>query len=379
MYALAALCAFGVTLAAEEASKPAVVQIGADERVVHVVGTPFNHVYYEPRLEALLLQRYACRGLVFREVAAGSRLADLLKDLEGRVMIHRPTLVIIQAGNDDLNSQYRRVTFDFAVYRPPVEEMVKKLRAANVKVILCSIIPRGADGPRGKLNPPNDGLRTWVDAARDIAAKRDAVFVDLFTEAVDWPMINNPKTHYDPEHHRRSWELFARQVHFDPAPGSSVEVDAKGAPPKCLGVTVSDLKTDGGLSFTLQNAAGVGPLILKVTGLSDGEHRLTVGEKVFAHKTAGELATGIDLSACLQTQVGAKEFKEELLRGHKAVAALADIQSFALPAWVKVSDFGQQKQAELQAALDSVKSHDEAVRQMVTPKPLAIRITPKAQ
>ncbi|MBM4081340.1 MAG: hypothetical protein FJ278_16680, partial [Planctomycetes bacterium] len=254
MYALAALCAFGVTLAAEEASKPAVVQIGADERVVHVVGTPFNHVYYEPRLEALLLQRYACRGLVFREVAAGISLADLLKDLEGRVMIHRPTLVIIQAGNDDLNSQYRRVTFDFAVYRPPVEEMVRKLRAANVKVILCSVIPRGADGPKGRLNPPNDGLKTWVDAARDIAAKHDAVFVDLFTEAVDWPMINTPKTHYDPEHHRRSWELFARQVHFDPAPGSRVEVDAQGAPPKCQGATVSDLKTDGGLSLILQNA-----------------------------------------------------------------------------------------------------------------------------
>jgi lysophospholipase L1-like esterase len=354
---------------------PQVVEIGDNERVVHIIGTPFDHAYCEPRLEMLLIGSYACRGLTFRAVPATRGLADLLKEFDARVLIHRPTLVIIQAGNDDLNLQYRRVAFDFSIYRPVIEDIVRRLRAAKVKVVLCSVIPRGSSGHRGVILPPNDGLQTWVAAAREIAARHQAAFVDLFTEALDWPMISNPPTHYDREHQRRSWELLAEQLRFQPGSESCVEVDAKAGAPRCRGATLRDRAIAGGvLSFTFQNAAAVGPVLLKVTGLPRGAYVVTVDGMVLTTTRAEELVAGINLAGCLQSQVGTPDFNAECSKGRQLVATLAEIHSFKLPAWVKVADFREQKRAAVEAASNALKRHDETMRDLVTPRPLAIRI-----
>ena len=378
------LCACGALMVAaagaiaQEPPKSQVLQIGDNERVVHVVGTPFNHSYYGDWLETYLLQRYACRGLIFRSVNCGG--VGVLRNLDGLVLIHKPTLVVLQIGNDDLDGQYRSQKYSFAenIYARPMEEIVKKLRAAGAKVVLCSVIPRGKDltkDPKGQLIPPNDGLKTWVDQAREIAAKHGAAFADLFTETVDWPMINTPKNCYGADMHQKSWELLLKQVSFGWI-GSGVSMDAKGGQPACQGAAVTDLKTDGGLSFALQNAAGVGPVMLKVAGLAAGNRVVSVNGKPFATKSAADLAAGIDLGLALQTQVGTKEYREEIARGHAAVAAMVVIQNYRLPAWVKVPDVEQQKQAAVEAALADVRTHDEAMRKMVAPKPWSVQIAP---
>jgi len=204
------------------ASKAAVeVPIDDHERVVHLIGTPFNHVYYEPRMEALLLRGYADRGLIYRRVNAGRNLAELLKNLESKVFIHRPTLVIVQCGIDDLASQSRQVEFDFQQYPKAIESLVQALRERRIKVVLCSPTPLGSASTREKLIFPLDGIKTWVDAARETADRHGASFVDLFSDALTWPMIgNHPKTlyQYDPEGHRKSWELFRQQLQFTPVP-----------------------------------------------------------------------------------------------------------------------------------------------------------------
>lgn len=186
------------------------VTIAENERVVHLIGTPFTHAYYEPRLGAMLLHSYAERGLVYRPVNAGRNLADLLRNLEAKVFVHRPTLVIVQCGIDDLLSQSRQVEFDFQQYPKSIETLVDTLRKRNVKVILCSPTP---------LPTQLEGLKSWEKAARETAARHGAAYADLFTEAVDWKMIgSHPKSlyQYDPDGHRKSWELFLRQVQFDP-------------------------------------------------------------------------------------------------------------------------------------------------------------------
>ena len=113
------LGAVALAAAGEEAPQQS-IQIADNERVVHVVGSQFTHSYYEPRLETALLERYACRGLLFRQVAQDGSMVALLRDLDARVMIHKPTLVIIQAGNDDLiaSTAARPLTFPSIRNRP---------------------------------------------------------------------------------------------------------------------------------------------------------------------------------------------------------------------------------------------------------------------
>lgn len=327
---------------------------------------------YARYIENFVRTRFPNWKIAFRNCGINGHTAQMgIPYLESDVLVWTPTLAIVNWGMND-GRRERGVQY----YRDGIVPYVDKLRARGVRVVLCSVIPRGPRGGTGAMLPPNDGLQTWVAAARDVAARRHAVFVDLFTEAVDWPMINKPPTHYDPEHHRMSWELWAAQVHFEPAAESCLEVDAKAGVSKCRGATLSDLAIAGeALSFTVQNAAAVGPVLLKVTGLRGGLYAISVNGKVLATKRAEELVTGINLARCIQSQIGTSEFTRECSKGRQLVAAFSDIQAFKLPAYVKVPDLREQKQAAIAVADHAFKVHDETIRDLVRPRPLAIRIT----
>jgi hypothetical protein len=355
---------------------PQVVTIGDNERVVHVVGMPFHHSYCAPRLETLLLERFAWRGLVVRRVELRGSMASLLAEFDTKVRIHRPTFVVLQAGNDDLYHQ-RAVTFDFGVYQAPTDEIVKKLRGDGAQVILCSVVPFDNDSTPGRLFGPVAGLQTWVEAARQIAARHRAVFVDQFTEAVGWPMIGNDsksKFWYDPQGHEKSWKLFTKQVRFEPA-GSEARINVGTGRTECRGATVSELNVrPDRLTLALQNEAGAGAVLVKLAGLERGNYRIFVDEKPLAVKSAEELAAGLDVGAGLKTRAATREFQEELRRGHAAVVQAADIAGYRLPSWVRLADFNQQKQAALRQALDAVATHDNAIRALTVPRALALRI-----
>jgi len=358
------------------AADPQVVPIDDNERVVHVVGMPFNHSYCAPRLETLLLERFAWRGLVVRRVELRRSMASLLSELDARVLIHRPTLVVLQAGNNDLYGQ-RAVTFDFGAYQGPTEEIVKRLGGAGVKVILCSVTPFDNGSTPDRLLGPVAGLKTWVDAARQIAARHHAVFVDQFTEAVGWPMIGNDvksKFFYDRHGHEKSWQLFAKQVRFEAA-GTETVVNVGTGRTECRDAAVAELKIQSDhVSLTLQNKAGGGEVLVKFEGLARGRYRVTANGKQLVAKSAIELAAGVDLSPQLETRAASEEFQEELDRGHIAVASLAEIQNYRLPSWVKLADFQAQQQSALRRALDAVATHDSTLRALTVPKPLAIRV-----
>lgn len=373
---LAVWIMFLPTLAGFGRAGPQVVHIGERERVVHVVGAPFNHSYCAPRLETLLLERYAWRGLVVRRVELHGSMASLLADLNSRVMIHRPTLVVLQAGNDDLYQQ-RAVTFDFGVYQTPTEEIVRRLRAAGVQVILCSVTPFDNGSTPDRLLGPMAGLKTWVEAARQIAARHHVLFVDQFSEAIGWSMIGNDsksKFYYDPQGHEKSWNLFAKQVRFAPE-GAEVFLNVRTGQTRCRGAVIKELKLrPAGVTLSLQNQAGGGGVLVKLEGLPRGGYRLLVDEKPLSVQSMEELATGLNLRAELKTRVATREFQEELRRGHAAVAQWADIENYRLPAWVKLADFQQQKQAALRRALDAMEAHDNAIRVLAAPKTLGLRI-----
>lgn len=360
---------------------PAVVPMGDNERVVHVVGTPFQHSYYGHLLETHLLLRFAHRGLIFRRVVvANQHLESFAAGMDERILVHRPTLVVIQAGFDDLLARAQSAyapKLNFAWYSKGLEAIVARLRAAGVKVVVCSVPPWDNGSTRDRLIFPMDGMKGMVDAARQIAARHNVPFADIFTEAIGWPGIGNNaqcKYHYSPAEHQRFWQLLLSQVDFAFA-GSVAQIDAKTLRTAADGAVIEGLKVnDGAISFTLRNAAGAGPAILKLTGLSPRPHAITVAGKKLTASTADCLSAGIDLGPHLKTKAGTKEFLDELARGHAAVAALPEIQDYRLPAWAKLTDFEQQKAATVRKAMAAIAEHDAAVRTMAAPEPLVVMV-----
>jgi hypothetical protein len=357
------------------------IAIGANERVVHLLGTPFTHDYYAPRLETLLLQRYAHRGLVYRRVAVSGPLQDLVENLDARVLAHRPTFVVLQAGNDDLFSQRRRPTFDFTAYPQSLKALVKRLRERKIRVVVCSVVPVANGSAPDRLLPPMDGLKTWVDAAREIASRHGAIFVDLFTEAIGWEMIGQERyfrRHYSPEGHERSWQLLSRQLRFTPE-GSTARIDVRRRRARAEGAAVTELRVEkDGISFSLLNAASAGSVMLHVEGLPAGDYVLEVDGKRLGSKKAEELAAGIDLRDHLRSRVETPDLRAELARGHTATAEQEAIRAYRLPDWVKLAEFEAQQAAARRRAAEALDRHDAAVRERVRPRPMAVRLTSEA-
>jgi len=362
--------------AAQEGAQPAVVPIRPNERVVHCAGQPFNHVYYGHHLERYLLRRFAHSGLIFRHVDMKRSTAATLRSVEQDVLVHKPTLVVLQPGNVDIRAQFRRLEYDFATLPKTMEALVVRLRQEGIRVILCSPIPVGSSESLQDLSPPNKGIQGWVGAMRDMAAKHDAVFVDLFSEAVTWPMISSAKTYYATGTHQKSWELFLDQVRFEPS-GSVIRVEAQKGEIEAEGAAVKDLKTDdGGVAFALENEASAGAALVQVMNLPAGDYAVSVDGKVAARKTANELLKGVDLGEFLQPAANPKALLAELRRGHRLAKEMTQVASYKLPSWVKLGDFEEQKRKALEGLLTQLDEHDRRIRQRVRPRPLKVIISP---
>lgn len=384
LFAASSVCAYG-----EGPAAPQVVRIQDNERVLHIVGLPFTHPGCKPYLETLLVARYGHHGLAYRRISLGNlsaavnagycrTTAEVAKNLKDNVLIHKPTLVIIQPGNFELGVQSRRhPNYDYDSYPKVLEQLVQALRAQGIRIILCSTIPVGTSESLQKLSFPNDHLAGWVSSAREIARKHDAVFVDLFSQAVTWPMTSPSQDYYSLETYEKSWVLFQSQVRFEPG-GSRVTIQADTATVvEANGAAVESLQKDGAaLSFTLKNSCGVGPLMLSIKALPAGDYSVRFGGKEALRKKADDLTQGVDIGSALVSAIGSKEYLAEMDAGYKASEKIVEIQRFQLPAWAKVADFEAQKTAGLRKTEDQLSTHDAKLREMTAPAPLAIVVQP---
>ena len=357
------------------AQQPTTLRLADNERVLHFISSPFDHSYCEPRLETTLRRYYARRGLVYRRVTR-SAVADFLRDLDGRLAGYRPTLVIVQASNADIQRQWRRKVFDFSKFPAALDALVKKLRDKGIKVILCSVIPVG---PKTyELEPQYKRLSEWVEAARRTAAKHGAIFVDLYTKAVGWHMIGRPRAqlYYDVKHHRKSWDLFRSQVRFEP-PLSQVRVNAKDGKATAEGASASEVKASAkSVSLVLQNDSG-SPLLLRIDGLAAGNYGLTADRKSVSTHTDQELAVGVDVSKHFKSQAYKRP---HVLLGrelHKKLSGIDAIIKYVPPGWVKVKDLEAQKRAAIDKVEAEAAKLEAEVMKMLTPKPLRISVVAK--
>ena len=290
-------------------------------------------------------------------------------------LAHEPTLVVYQPGSVEIARQFRRRTYDFTAYPQTLDRFLKRLCGKGVRVIACSVIPKGESGSLEQLTPTNDGLRTWVEAAREAARRHDAPFVDLFSQAVTWRMISNAKTYYGAKEHQKSWELFASQLRFvSDAPFATV--DAKTGRTRAHGAVVRDLKlSEGGTQFILACDVSAGPMELSVQNLPSGDYSVSLDDRPWRNGTAPEIAAGIDVAAALSARSTMKELHSAIESGYKITADAASVASYTVPSWVKAPDFEQQKRAELRRVRERLAAHDETLREMVAARPLRVAIT----
>lgn len=134
----------------------------------------------------LLAQRFP-RLQIDNRAQDGATFAGLLAQLDGD---DRYDLVLVMAGGNDV-VRLR----DLAAVRLDVEKVLQRARQRAGRVVLMTA---GNVGNAPLFLPPVSGLMTWrarrlQDIATDLAARGEALRVNLFREAADDPFVLRPE------------------------------------------------------------------------------------------------------------------------------------------------------------------------------------------
>lgn len=121
----------------------------------------------------------------------GNKVYDLYLRLEEDVLEKKPDVVVVYVGiNDVWHKTSHGTGTDAPKYVKFYEAIIKKLKAQNIRVILCtpSVI-----GERKDASNQQDGeLNHYSNLIRDLAKKHDLQLLDLRKEFLDYLTANNP-------------------------------------------------------------------------------------------------------------------------------------------------------------------------------------------
>lgn len=397
---LAGLCA--------AASEP--LPIGDNERIVLVGDAmhwlrPADHPFHDPELlAAYFFSRFPARRISFVKVAPDlATTASILAEADLRVLRWKPTLVIVDRGVYDVDSQFRRKTPDYGVYRPAMEELVAKLKAAGARVVLCSPTPIGNGSSPDNLIPPNDGLARLAGEAREIAAARNARFIDVFAPLVRGdaaargakpprPFFGN-RVYLFPEAHAVLSDAVLEGLG---ASGeiSAATVDGRTLTAQSRGCRVSDITRRGGaILFGRQDACVPMPMpnaaiaslgakynrvMLRMAGLAVGDYELSIDGRQWGRLTDEELRDGVNL-ASRPSALYSPPY-DEYLRKVRALddmaARIADIACYKLPGWVKQADFERQREAAIARQVEELEEAQSQLHCLFQPKPHQFEVRP---
>jgi lysophospholipase L1-like esterase len=114
----------------------------------------------------------------------GHTVPDLLARLDRDVIAKKPTIVVIQIGCNDA----RRI--DRAKFKAGLEELIDRLQAAKIQVVLCSLTSVGEkhDGS----NKDDTKLEEFAAIAREVAKAKNVPLNDLRRAFVEYWKKNNP-------------------------------------------------------------------------------------------------------------------------------------------------------------------------------------------
>jgi len=122
---------------------------------------------------------------------SGNKVYDLYLRMENDVLAQSPDIVVIFIGvNDVWHKRSLGTGTDFDKFGKFYEAIVHKLRAANIKVIVCT---PAAIGERNDNSNELDGdMNLYSNWIRGYAAKEGLDVVDLRKLFIDYNLHNNP-------------------------------------------------------------------------------------------------------------------------------------------------------------------------------------------
>ena len=202
---------------------PTIVAFGASGTRGVREGVEEYHTYRER-----LRYRLKAAGIEARVINAGvggSNTRDALQRLDSDVLAHDPDIVTIMFGLNDaamvdggpdgpIARTEPRVPLD--EYRANLAEIVRRIKAAGAKPILCTVTPISRDyvyshmGAYGEVDDMNYRNRDYCQAAREVASEAGIRLVDVFAAWLardDWRELLGDGMHANPTGHALTADL----------------------------------------------------------------------------------------------------------------------------------------------------------------------------
>lgn len=122
----------------------------------------------------------------------GNKIYDLFLRMDEDVLAKQPDVVVIWVGvNDVWHKASMGTGTDPDKFVKFYEAVVKKLKAANIRVVLCT---PAAIGEKTDMTNQQDGdLNQYSQFIRDIAKRQNLPLVDLRKEFLEYDLKNNPE------------------------------------------------------------------------------------------------------------------------------------------------------------------------------------------
>ena len=120
----------------------------------------------------------------------GNKVYDLLFRLDEDVIAMQPDVVVIYIGiNDVWHKSLAGTGTDTDRFQRFYQEIIDKLKAKNIKVILCtpSVIGEKTD----HSNPQDGDLNAYANIVRHLSTTNDLPLVDLRKEFISYNLVNN--------------------------------------------------------------------------------------------------------------------------------------------------------------------------------------------
>jgi lysophospholipase L1-like esterase len=309
-------------LLAQPAGATQPLRLADGDRVVLIGNTLIEREQRDGYWETALTRRFPRAGVTFRNLgwsgdtvwgharAGFGSVADGFRRLRGDVLALKPTvLVIAYGGNESFDGRAGLPAFVAGL-----DHLLDELAPAKARLVLLGP-PRQED-----LGPPlpdpaahNRDLRLYGDAVREVARKRGALFVDLYTllggaapATRPTPLTDNG-LHLTPWGYWRSAALLEKGLGLPPVRWG-VQWTLGGAEPVAAGTVLTNVDRDR-LCFEtadellpvppppdLSPPAVPGDRVLRVRGLPPGDYTLLVDGKpcVTAHASAWARGVGLD-------------------------------------------------------------------------------------
>ena len=123
---------------------------------------------------------------------SGNKVYDLYLRMEDDVLAKNPDVVVIYVGvNDVWHKTLLGTGTDADKFELFYQAIIKKLKAKNIKVVLCT---PAVVGEKNDMSNPLDGdLNKYSNIIRDLAKKNDLPLVDLRKKFNEYLKANNPE------------------------------------------------------------------------------------------------------------------------------------------------------------------------------------------